>query len=671
MAQPELVKDIEARVKIAGDTMTGNLIGKYFQGTWLQTSQVADLGKSPSRIAVIRDDGWLYYRTPSELANDIGLTGNYILKSGDTMTGQLVFNNNTSNQNSYPSIKWGTIQSNTPFIGYATDQKDGTFIITSLKGTTYATGLAIGGSSQNLLYKGQIVLNASNFNQYAPSLTGSGASGTWNININGNATSATKATQDGNGAVISSTYLPLAGGTMTGTIFHTGESAGRRIITGNVRNAGIKYDYSGRESLIISSGTYANAGISFYTANELNMNDSNGQWNTVSPSVHILKKSLAINYNLIADPSYNFYVNGTSYFNGASHFNGTSYFYDTAVFTDRSQINKIDFSPLQTGAPPVLALALKNAGYALYNDEEFASGNNNCNIYNNNGNGTVTIQRVSDSTAANTSGYILKITSVGNATPGFGGFYQSTYARANAIYFQLFRAKIPVGYSVVTASNSMGSNYKDYWITNTAGTGRWEWYGRLTICGYTGSFSSGGHVYIDGSPTPSSSAPLVWYVANCNTYDLTKGAYINATKVYGAIWNDYAEYRESDITQPGKCIIENGNDTLRLSTGRLQRGAEIVSDTFGFAIGETDICKTPIAASGRVLAYGYEDREQFKSHIGYPVCSGPNGTVSIMTDEEEQLYPSRIIGYVSAVPDYETWGTGNVKVDGRIWIRIK
>ena len=141
--------------------------------------------------------------------------------------------------------------------------------------------------------------------------------------------------------------------------------------------------------------------------------------------------------------------------------------------------------------------------------------------------------------------------------------------------------------------------------------------------------------------------------------------------LFGAAWNDYAEYRQSDITQPGRCIIENGDDTLSLSIERLQRGAEIVSDTFGFAIGETDDCKTPIAASGRVLAYPFEDREEFKSHIGYPVCSGPNGTVSIMTDEEEQLYPSRIIGYVSAVPDYEIWGTGNVKVDGRVWIRIK
>lgn len=173
--------------------------------------------------------------------------------------------------------------------------------------------------------------------------------------------------------------------------------------------------------------------------------------------------------------------------------------------------------------------------------------------------------------------------------------------------------------------------------------------------------SSATPYYVTGV-TGTGNAMSLYEVAN---------VYFKQGVLYGAAWNDYAEYRESDITQPGRCIIENGDDTLSLSTERLQRGAEIVSDTFGFAIGETDTCKTPIAASGRVLAYGYENREQFKSHIGYPVCSGPNGTVSIMTDEEEQLYPSRIIGYISAVPDYEIWGTGNVKVDGRIWIRIK
>lgn len=140
--------------------------------------------------------------------------------------------------------------------------------------------------------------------------------------------------------------------------------------------------------------------------------------------------------------------------------------------------------------------------------------------------------------------------------------------------------------------------------------------------------------------------------------------------LFGAAWNDYAEYRKSNCKIPGKCIIEIGDDTLKLSTKRLQPGAEIISDTFGFAIGETKECETPIAVSGRVLAYPYEPLEKFRENIGKPVCSGPNGTVSIMTDEEYQKFGYCAIGTISAVPDYEVWGSGNVKVNGRVWIKV-
>ena len=42
-----------------------------------------------------------------------------------------------------------------------------------------------------------------------------------------------------------------------------------------------------------------------------------------------------------------------------------------------------------------------------------------------------------------------------------------------------------------------------------------------------------------------------------------------------------------------------------------------------------------------------------------------------MSEEEEEKYPSRIIGTVSEIPTYEKWGTGNAEVNGRIWIRIR
>ena len=164
--------------------------------------------------------------------------------------------------------------------------------------------------------------------------------------------------------------------------------------------------------------------------------------------------------------------------------------------------------------------------------------------------------------------------------------------------------------------------------------------------------------------TRSTTEPTSGEVQNC-----VFGAF-RAGQVYGAVWNDYAEYRQTkEYIQPGYCIIETGKGDLIKSSKRLQPGANIVSDTFGFAIGETEQTKTPLAVSGRVLAYPYEDRDSYQA--GDPVCSGPNGTISKMTREEVREYPDRIIGTVSEIPNYEVWGTGNVKVDNRIWIKVK
>jgi len=158
-----------------------------------------------------------------------------------------------------------------------------------------------------------------------------------------------------------------------------------------------------------------------------------------------------------------------------------------------------------------------------------------------------------------------------------------------------------------------------------------------------------------------------------NAYLGSTNVYVNTTGVlYGAAWNDYAEYRTypKEEMPYGRCVVEVGDDTMELADGRLIPGAAICSDTFGFAIGETDECNMPIAVSGRVLAYPYEGREEFAKNIGRPVCSGPNGTVSIMSDEEYKEKGYCCVGTISAIPNYEVWGTGNVNVDGRVWISV-
>lgn len=153
------------------------------------------------------------------------------------------------------------------------------------------------------------------------------------------------------------------------------------------------------------------------------------------------------------------------------------------------------------------------------------------------------------------------------------------------------------------------------------------------------------------------------------TGNLTCENNIVGSKVYGAVWNDYAEYRnQSETIEPGYCVASADNGQVYKTTEKFQSCDGIVSDTFGFAIGETNENKTPIAVAGRVLAYYEGNRNEY--HAGDTVCAGPNGKVVKMTREEIREWPDRIIGLVSEIPEYEYWGDSNIPVNNRIWIKI-
>ena len=166
------------------------------------------------------------------------------------------------------------------------------------------------------------------------------------------------------------------------------------------------------------------------------------------------------------------------------------------------------------------------------------------------------------------------------------------------------------------------------------------------------------------------------YTVNGTTYYVNKSGDAVFKTAKGAVWNDYAEYRKTvDNVKPGQVVIDNDDGSLSISIERLQSGAHVVSDTYGFSLGETEETKTPVAVSGRVLVYTYRPREEY--HAGMAVCSAPNGTVDIMTREEIKEYPDHIIGIVSEIPTYEVWSGGaqngkdDIPVNGRIWIYVR
>ena len=168
----------------------------------------------------------------------------------------------------------------------------------------------------------------------------------------------------------------------------------------------------------------------------------------------------------------------------------------------------------------LLAKAMTN-GKMLYTDPMFKNGTNGVNVYNNSSNGTVTVTRILKvSDCPTTSTHCIEVKTTGTASPGNGGFIQHIQSRPNAIFIQKILAKVPIGCNLNTASNPMGTDYSDKWLTSNKGTGKWEEYIREVRCGSTGTFSNGGHIHVSGA-SPTTSSPLVWYVGMCTAYDIT------------------------------------------------------------------------------------------------------------------------------------------------------
>lgn len=184
--------------------------------------------------------------------------------------------------------------------------------------------------------------------------------------------------------------------------------------------------------------------------------------------------------------------------------------------TEISQ-TKTDINLVSTvsGNARLIALAMSK-GKMLNRDPEFRSGMNGIDRYNNGTVGNVVVERTTDVNLPNQSGYKLKITTSGPATPGLGGFYFGTETRANAVFITRFIAWVPVGYRIEWATDYTGNGGTSKWLTNNVGTGDWEEYAFYVKSGSSGTFSSTNYFYLAGG---DGSLPVTWYLAFATVYD--------------------------------------------------------------------------------------------------------------------------------------------------------
>lgn len=136
----------------------------------------------------------------------------------------------------------------------------------------YRTGqLCSRGKNNGTLQPWRTQIDSGNYISYCPTKTGSGASGTWGISITGNATTATKATQDGSGNTITTKYVTVdTGQTISGVKTFSSEQRfsaqnGFRLINGNY---GV---------------IFRNSDNLFYMLLTNSGNASSGSWNSLRP----------------------------------------------------------------------------------------------------------------------------------------------------------------------------------------------------------------------------------------------------------------------------------------------------------------------------------------------------------------------------------------------------
>lgn len=447
----------------------------------------------------------------------------------------------------------------------------------------------------------------------------------------GNAATATKATQDGNGAIISSTYLKLSGGTMTGTIVTPGNDS---VVIKPAKN---NYDQIGAADCKfwkIHASTFI--GNLTGTASIASTLAESALETTDAADAFLAENTFKVAKVTAAATA----INNDGMILSAGYSGG----WGAQIWLDDG-----------SGAA---SMRIRNRSSATaWNPWRQVLTENNYNSYA----PTLTGTGASGTWGINVTGSAGSV-AWGNVTGKPSSYTPSSHSHSNITYIDTRSDNQSPDTVVAGLSVHLKANGTDG-ISNGG-----SYHAVLNVKDW-GDYSGGPY----WQATVTANDNMYYRRSTSGTaWGSWRKVWAQGDSVTGAVWNDYAEYRESDCQEFGRVLMEKGDDSLTVTNERLSHFAGISSDTWGFSQGETEKAKTPIAVAGRVLAYPYQNRNNYKP--GDCVCAAPGGTVDIMAREEIIKYPDRIVGTVSCVPDYEDWGGGDrppVKVNGRIWIKIK
>ena len=433
-------------------------------------------------------------------------------------------------------------------------------------------------------------------------------------------------------------YLPLAGGTMSGDIT-MGTS---HNIYGYNESSGSMLHFDGKRTVVGSCGAHSTA------------------------ATHIRSKTGHATIGAGTTASYTMLDTG----------NYTSYVYSKPQADDRyfmlgRSVNKSVNSTYAGFIPPLVLAMMK--GYGQIKDSEFESSVP-IDKYDNNDSGKVTITRIADSTAGNSSGYVLKIHSSVSASPGGGGFTFQT-VKAYKQTTCVFRAKIPAGYSIKFVTNSIGSGGgRVEWLTDNAGTGRWEWYACSV---YFGSSPSSSHFYY-----LSTAADVDWYISFAQVY-------YNSSAAYAGVRTRYADalYSARTISLTGAVTGSasfDGSGNVSISTAYAAANISALDSRYVNVSGDTMTGPLTLNSDLNLSANSHIifNRENFNylsvplnGTFAFAVGTTLNGANTVLGIDGGKVFPGYHNGTISLGSSSYRWSnvcsvagnfSGDVSVSGDI-----